>query len=99
MKVREFIKQETDIDVLDDVTEELNLAFVGPLELTAEGEKEFAEVLDLDIKIVDNVAILNVDAPEDAWKPRLRAAKYFFWSAAGYCADEDWHKWFIEPED
>ena len=99
MKVREFIKQEIDIDVLDDVTEELNIAFVGPLELTAEGEIEFAEVLDLDIKFDGTVAIINVDAPGDAWKPRLRAAKYFFWSAAGYCADEDWHTWFIEPED
>lgn len=98
MKVREFIKQEIDIDVLDDVTEELNIAFVGPLELTAEGEKEFAEVLDLDIEYVNKVAVLNVDAQGDAWDARLKAAGRFFWAAAGYCSVADWNKWFIEPE-
>ena len=104
MKVREFIKIEQDIDVYDDVCEELGVAFCGPLELTTDGEKKFAEVMDYDIEIHPapagygcGCAIVAVYDPDDkVWKRKLRKAKEFFNSAAGYCADEDFQKWFKE---
>ena len=106
MKVREFIKIECDIDVYDDVCEELGVAFCGPLELTPDGEKKFAEVMDYDIEIHPapagygyGCAIVAVDDPDEkTWKRKLRMAENFFYSAAGYCADEDFQKWFKEVD-
>lgn len=106
MKVKEFIKIEQDIDVYDDVCEELGVAFCGPLELTPDGEKKFAEVMDYDIEIHPapagygcGCAIVAVDDPDDkVWKRKLRMAENFFYSAAGYCADEDFQKWFKEVD-
>ena len=98
MKIREFIKLERDIDVYDNVVEELGIAFCGPLELTEEGREHFAEVLDYDIEIYEgprySSAVIDIDT--DDWKHKLRKAKEFFYSAAGYCADEDWNRWFEE---
>lgn len=96
MKVREFIKREDDIDVYDDVCEELGIAFCGPLKLRAEGKREFADVLDYEID-VDEVyccATVHVDGPD--WKSNLKRAKAFFYAAAGYCADDDYQRWFLE---
>ena len=103
MKVRDLIQQEIDIDVYDDVCEELAIAFCGPQELTEEGEKEFAEVLDYEIELNMHsygdmpAAIVHVDDPDDAvWEARLERAKLFFESAAGYCPCSLWDKWFKE---
>lgn len=98
MKVRDFIKREEDIDVYDNVCEELGIAFCGPLRLKKEGEEKFDEVLDYDIEINVgprySVAIIDID--KDDWERRLKKAKEFFYAAAGYCADEDYQKWFEE---
>lgn len=96
MKIREFVKIEQDIDVYDNVVEELAIAFCGPLKLKPEGKRKFAEVLEYDIESDPKygTAIVNVDF--DDWKDRLKKAKEFFYAAAGYCADEDWNKWFKE---
>lgn len=104
MKIREFIKMEIDIDVYDDVCEELGIAFCGPLELTEEGEKKFAEVMDYDIDVhidprrvyFDCAVVKCDDAEEKVWKRKLRKAKEFFDSAAGMCAWDDYEKWFKE---
>ena len=103
MKVRDLIQQEIDIDVYDDVCEELAIAFCGPQELTEEGEKEFAEVLDYEIKLNMHsygnlpAAIVLIDDPDDAvWEARLEKAKQFFYGMAGYCACSDWDRWFKE---
>lgn len=94
MKVKDLITQEIDIDVYDDVCEELGIAFCGPLELTEDGTKEFADVMEYDIEINDDCAIVNVDAPEGVWQKKLKKAKHFFHAAAGYCADDDYRRWF-----
>ncbi len=95
MTVKEFIRMDIDIDVYDDVCEELGIAFCGPLELTGEGRKKFAEVLDYEVEIYSENAVVKVDAPEDkTWKRKLRKAKEFFEAAAGYCACSDYDKWF-----
>ena len=104
MKVREFIKLNTDIDVYDDVCEELAIAFCGPAMLTKEGEEHFIEVLDYEMELDMTgeiwTAVCYVDDEffPDLWKHKLSKAKKFFYALAGYCADEDYQKWFCEPE-
>lgn len=96
MKVRDLIAQEIDIDVYDDVCEELGIAFCGPMELTEAGSAEFADVLEYGIELTDRCAIVNVDVAEGEWQKRLSRAKKFFHSAAGYCPEEDYNRWFKE---
>ena len=103
MKVRDFIKMNADIDVYDDVCEELAIAFCGPMGLTEEGEKHFAEVLDYEMKLDLSgslwTAVVCVDSEDDkTWRRKLRKAKEFFYDLAGYCAEEDYCKWFVSPE-
>ena len=99
MTVRDLIQQEIDIDVYDDVCEELAIAFCGPLELTDEGMKKFAEVLDYQVElhngsVCTNAIVLVDDPDDDVWEKRLEKAAEFFNSAAGYCACSDYDKWF-----
>ena len=99
MKLRDFIKLEEDIDVYDDVCEEIGIAFCGAMELTEEGAEHFAEVLDYDMSIDTSgdyaTAVVHVDdEDEKTWKHKLRKAKEFFYSAAGYCDADDWDRWF-----
>ena len=96
MKVRDLLSQDVDIDVYDDVTEELGIAFCGPLALTAEGLEKFQDVLDYGISIHEGYVIVNVDAGGSGWKTRLRKAKEFFEAAAG--PEEDYSRWFKEAE-
>ena len=96
MKVKDLLKMEIDVDVYDNVCEELAIAFCGPMSLTEEGKREFSDVLEYEVDYDENynVAIVDVDMPD--WKTRLRKAKDLFYGMAGYCADEDYEKWFIE---
>ena len=100
MKIKEMIELEEDIDVYDDVCEELAICFCGPVKLTVDGEKHFAEVMDYDVEMVqdDDIvghAIIKVDGGDgDGWKKRLRKAQEFFSAAAGYCSEEDYNRWF-----
>lgn len=103
MTIRDLIQQEIDIDVYDDVCEELAIAFCGPQQLTEEGEKKFADIMDYPVKLnlhsYGNLpaAIILIDDPDEAvWTKRLEKAKEFFESAAGYCACSDYDKWFKE---
>ena len=100
MIIKDFIKKEIDIDVYDDVTDELAIAFCGPLILTEAGEKEFSDVLDYEIEEHSNCAIVHVDdADENVWKKRLNRAIVFFNSAAGYCSVSEYEKWFQDDSD
>lgn len=104
-KVRDLLPMHVDIDVCDDVCEELYIAFCGPVTLTDEGMDEFGEVLGYPIEILENptigpLCIVHIDDDNDrVWERRLRIAKRFFYSAAGYCADEDYTRWFKQEED
>lgn len=99
MTIRDLVKMEIDIDVYDNVCEELGIAFCGPMIITEEGEKEFADVLDYTIEIINDhlvdessVAIVDIDCAE--WEKKLKRAKKFFYSIAGYVDDELFKKWF-----
>lgn len=95
--VAEFIKGNTDIDIVDDVCEELFIAVCRPVGLTEEGERKFAEVLGYEVSIIDRpkypVAILHISNSPD-WEKKLHKAMEFFWAHAGYCDADDWDKWF-----
>ena len=109
MTIRDLIQMEIDIDVYDDVyddvCEELAIAFCGPMKLTPEGEAQFASIMDFPVTINRNsydglpAAIVGVDDPEEeVWLKRLKEAKRFFESAAGYCSCDDYDRWFKEAE-
>lgn len=106
MTIREFIEMwadgtHEDIDVYDNVCEELGIAYCGGTTLTKCGEREFAEVLNYKIEVIEPVTrydspVAIVDIDDDDWEYKLRRAKNFFYSAAGYCKDSDYRKWFRE---
>lgn len=100
MKVRDLLKQDIDIDVYDNVTEELAVAFCGPMELTEAGLRRFGEVLDYEAKLTNKggyiYALIDVDDPEDedGWERRLELAKELFEGMAGMCSATDYELWF-----
>lgn len=105
MKVRDFIEFECDVDVYDDVCEELGICCCGPVLLTEEGKREFADVLDYNIDLVPSVpfdgeeqtweyGVVEIDDEEGVWQKKLKRAKKFFYSAAGYCVEDEYKKWF-----
>ena len=101
MTIRDLIRQDIDIDVYDDVCERLSIAFCGPQEMTDEGRKEFEDIMGYEVQINDHsyldcpAAIICIDDPdEEVWKHKLGRACKFFYSAAGYCPEKDYVKWF-----
>ena len=101
MTVRDLIEQDVDIDVYDNVDESLSIAFVGPLKLTREGEDEFVDVLGFEIEIHNDgagysYAEVKVDDTEGVWQRKLKRAKEFFESAAGFCSESNYDLWFEE---
>lgn len=91
MPIREFIKMDIDIDVCDDYDESCYIVFCGAVALTEEGEKEFADVLNTMVEVdADNgIALLHAESDEE-----VNALNRFFHSAAGYCSEENYNKWF-----
>ena len=99
MTIRELITLDIDIDVCNDVTDDWEIAFVGPVTLTEAGKNYFAEVLDIECVVEEEkgyptVTTVLVDGP--AWEHKNRIAEEFFQTAAGYCADSDYRRWFEE---
>ena len=100
--VAELVKQNLDIDVIDNVCEELWIAFCGDnFWLTPEGVEEFADVLEYPVVLHDSLAEIiidegadNLDEDDEVWNKRLARAKKFFYSAAGYCDEDDYDLWF-----
>ena len=93
MKIREMITMDIDVDVYDDVTDEVYCAFVGPTYMTKEGESHFAKVLDLEVELNDDCAIVLIDQYRDyaSWEV---AVGEFFNAVAGYCPSDLWDAWF-----
>ena len=101
MKIKDLLPMEIDIDCYDNVCEEIGIAYCGPMELTEDGAREFADVMEYSIEIIKDqigydVCIITVDDdPNIRWREKLNRAKEFLYSIAGYCADTDYDKWFI----
>ena len=101
IKVRELIRQDIDIDVFDDYTEEVGICFCGPIRLTTEGKEHFKEVLDYKVVVyIDNAldtkeAVIQINEYDDA-DDRVDKSVEFFNAMAGYCSDSDYKKWVEE---
>lgn len=91
MKVKELLPMHTDIDVYDDLCEELAIAFCGAYELSNEAKEHFAEALEYDCEISGDVIIVHTENMK-----QVRKAQELFESLAGYCAADDYDKWFKE---
>lgn len=99
MTVRELIARDISVVVYDDVSDELDIGFVGPAELTDEGLQHFAPVLDFTIELepeIGMVIILLFDAHDsDKWGwERHTQAKEFFEAAYGRFLKGKYDKWF-----
>ena len=95
MTIRDLLKMEIDVDVLDDYSDDLWIAFGGSLNLTDVGERKFATVLDLPVELNEDegtACVLLNDYPDCE---RLeRNCIRFFEAAAGFCSAKDCDEWF-----
>ena len=95
MKVKDLIAEDIDIDVCDDYDERCWIAKCGAYRLTDAAEQKFHEALDIPVYMTTGrktkVAILHCESEREAEKCRE-----FFFSLAGYCAAEDYDRWFVE---
>lgn len=74
IKFERFIGTDIDIDTYNDVTD-YGIAFVGPIKLTEDGQKEFGCLMDLDVAInaTTDCAIVEMPPPTGANVSRLSA--------------------------
>ena len=102
IKLKELIEMDIDIEVYDDVTQELDMSFVGPIKLTEEGQKEFKEVLEYNVTLYEDekYAIVKCadEEPEIKWIIKFKKAFKFFKTCAGYCSTKEYDKWFKEEK-
>ena len=101
MKVKDLISEDIDIDVCDDYDESCWIAKCGAYKLTDAGEQRFRDALDISVVLMLNqkypIAILECDdEDEDVAQKNVKACRALFFSLAGYCAADDYDKWFIE---
>ena len=92
MTVREFLtKCEEDVDVCTDVIDHGEVAYCPVILLTDDGEKEWSDILDLNVDVNYRWNVAVVECPTEELDDR---AWDFFMSIAGYCSDSNWEKWF-----
>lgn len=99
MTIRELMGYEIDIDIANNVTDSLGCCLVCPTKLTEEGEREWGDVLDyvVDVYGDDNYAECIVDDDHNIkWQTKKRRLDEFLASAAGYCSEYDYNKWFMD---
>ena len=98
MKVKDLIKMDVDIDIYDNVTQELDIGFVGPIELTEEGKKKFKEVLEYEVTLYEDEKWASIKCndqeSEIKWLTKFKNAQEFFYCCAGYCSCDNFDKWF-----
>ena len=99
VRLEDFLSDDGDIDVIDDVTDDLWIAKCGAWKLTEEGKKHFRSVLPLKVEYMENweglVACVLLDHRKD-WERLERKCIELFEALAGYCSESDFKKWFIE---
>ena len=104
MKIRDLLTTDMDIDVYSDTYDLDGWAVCPPVIVTEEGEKEWGDVLDHEIKLSSAFgypcALFNVGecADEDEEYAKTLRTIEFLESLAGYCSCEDYDKWFIIPD-
>ena len=93
MMIWDFIEHDIDIDVCDDYDESCYIAYCGATYMTDEGKRKWADVLNQDIEVYDDIAIVHAEDDDE-----VNRLAQFFYSIAGYCAEDDWNKWFKYEE-
>jgi len=97
--IRELLTWEIDADVYNDVTDDWEFAFVGPIELSEAGKKHFAEVLELEVIVKERAGYpttVTVLLDGVNWERKYSVAEAFFKAVAGYCSESNYELWFIE---
>lgn len=99
IKFRDFIGTDVDIDTYNDITDEGGMAFVGPIYLAEDGEKEFGCLMDLNVRVsLGNVAIVDMPTgPQSQTAKCMTALRTFLVCAAGYCPQSTYDRFFREP--
>ena len=102
MKVKDFIEVfNGSVDVTDNYTEELYIAYCGE-KLTEAGAEHFKEALELEVESIStDIVVIKVSVKyldEEACEHNLEIAKDLFESIAGYCSEEDWDEWFKDGD-
>lgn len=92
MKLKDFLKEEIDVDVKGSLTDDWIIAFVGPVKLTKAGEEMFAEILDNEVHYSRTRGFL-VDVADEV---QDALARKLFEYAAGYCPCETYDTLFME---
>lgn len=101
MTIRELMKHDIDIDVYNNITDDEAVALVCPMELTEEGEQEWGDVLNYIVEVNTDgnysyaICICD-DNPNIKWQTKKKRLTNFLWSAAGYCSEENYDKWFLD---
>ena len=96
IKVKDLLPEECDIDVVDDYDESLWIAFCGPATLTEEGQRHFANALEVPVEVklgCDEPATIKVDGLKKAVRQEVSD---LFYALAGYCSVKDYEKWIVE---
>lgn len=92
--IRDFLQGEFDMDVCDDYSDDLYIAFCGPAKLTPIGQKRYEDVLDLPVRLYADCAEILLDDREDC-EQLERKCKDLFESLAGWCTDKQYRTWFV----
>ena len=90
----EIYEKTGDVDVCDDVFDDYFCAWCGT-QLTEAGLEQFKDLLYLTVEVDRDVAIVKID-DDPKWETLHRRLRKLFNSAAGYCSEEEYDKWFKE---
>ena len=93
MKVRDLFDIEgLAVDVCDDYDERCYIAFEYGMKLTDEGADAFGKALDIEVIPREGITwTLHCDTARQA-----QACMELFYALAGYCAADDYDRWFEE---
>lgn len=95
VKFEEFVKMNIDVDVIGTLTDEVCIAYVGPMELTKEGKECFSKLLKAKVELEDGgyEAVVHTDTEEEE-----ELLLEFLECAAGYCSNSAWNRYFVDEE-
>lgn len=101
MAFEKFIAQDVDCDVFNTLTDSCDIAFVGPIAMTDAGKEEFSDILNLQVRVDtdSDYPTAVVEITDSGAIEKLRKLRTFLKSAAGYCPQSTWDRWFYFPDE
>ena len=74
---------------------------VGPIALTDAGKEEFSDILNLQVRVDtdSDYPTAVVEITDSGAIEKLRKLRTFLKSAAGYCPQSTWDRWFYFPDE